>query len=223
MTIILDNGRQFDNQGFRDFCSNLGIRNQFSSPGHPQANGQAEVTNRTLLKIIKTKLDDAKGAWPEELPNVLWVYRTTARTPTGETPFRLTYGTEAMIPVEIGVSSTRRKVFNEESNDSHLWINLDFLDEVREKASIRVMKYQQKMAEYYNKRVKLRRLDIGDLVLRKVTPATKDSAQGKLGPTWEGLYRVFHYSRQGSYHLETMDGQKLPRPWNIEHLKNYHQ
>ena len=62
MTIISDNGRQFDNQGFRDICSNLGIRNQFSSPGHPQANGQAEVTNRTLLKIIKTKLDDAKGA-----------------------------------------------------------------------------------------------------------------------------------------------------------------
>ena len=168
--------------------------------------------NQTLLKIIKTKLDDAKGAWPKELPNVLWVYRTTARTPTGETPFKLTYGTEAMILVEIGVSNTRREVFNEESNDSHLRINLDCLDEVREKASIRVTKYQQKMAEYYNKRVKLRRLDIGDLVLRKVTPTTKDSTQGKLSPTWEGPYRVFHYSRQGSYHLETMDGQKLPRP-----------
>ena len=62
MTIISDNERQFDHQGFRDFCSNLGIRNQFSSPGHPQANGQVEVTNQTLLKIIKTKLDDAKGA-----------------------------------------------------------------------------------------------------------------------------------------------------------------
>ena len=71
LMIISDNGRQFDSQGFKDFCSNLGIRNQFSSSGHPQANGQTEVTNRTLLKIIKTKLDDAKGAWPEELPNVL--------------------------------------------------------------------------------------------------------------------------------------------------------
>ena len=60
-----------------------------------------------MLKIIKTKLDDAKGAWPEELPNVLWVYRTTARTPTRETPFRLTYGTEAVIPIEVGVTSIR--------------------------------------------------------------------------------------------------------------------
>ena len=195
MTIISDNGRQFDSQGFKDFCSNLGIRNQFSSPGHPQANGQTEVTNRTLLKIIKTKLDEAKGAWLEELPNVLWAYRTMTRTPTGETPFRLIYGIEAVISVEVGVTSTRREAFHEESNDDHLRINLDCLDEVREEATIRVTKYQQRMANYYNKMVKLRRLDIGDLVLRKVTPATKDPAQGKLGLTWEGLYRVVHYSR----------------------------
>ena len=141
------------------------------------------MTNQTLLKIIKTKLDDVKGVWPEELPNVLWAYRTSARTPTGETPFRLTYGTEAIIPVEVGVTNTRREVFHEESNNDHLRINLDCLDEVREKASIKVTKNQQKMADYYNKRVKLRRLDIGDLVLHKVTPTTRDSAQGKLGPT----------------------------------------
>ena len=83
-------------------------------------------------------------------------------------------------------------------------------------------KYQLKIAEYYNKRVKLSRLDIGDLVLRKTTIANKDPTQRKLGPTWEGPYRVIHYSRQDSYHLETMDGQRLPQPWNIEHLKKYH-
>ena len=111
------------------------------------------MTNRTLLKIIKTKLDDAKGAWPEELPNVLWAYRTTARTPTGETSFRLTYGTEAMIPIEVGVTSTRQTVFSEEGNDKKLRLNLDCLDEVRDKASSRMTEYQQKMAEYYNERI----------------------------------------------------------------------
>ena len=132
--------------------------------------------NQTLLKIIKTKLDDAKVAWLKELPNVLWAYRTTARTSTGETPFKLTYGIKAVIPIEVGVTSTMQEMFHEESNDDHLRINLDCLDEVREKASIRVKKYQQKMADYYNKRIKLRRLDIGNLVLRKVTLATRDSA-----------------------------------------------
>ena len=151
-----------------------------------------EVKNRTLLKIIKTKLDDAKGTWPEELPNVLWAYRTTTRTPTGEIPFRLTYGTEAVIPVEIGVTSTRWTAFSDEGNDDKLRLNLD---EVRDKASSRMAKYQQKTAEYYNKRVKLRQLDIGDLILRKVSATTKDPNQGKLGPTWEGSYRVVHYSR----------------------------
>ena len=107
MTIISDNGRQFDNQGFKDFCSNLGIKNQFSSLRHPQANRQMKVMNRTLLKIIKAKLDEAKGAWSEELPNVLWDYKTMARTLTGETPFKLTNGTEAMIPVEVGMTSVR--------------------------------------------------------------------------------------------------------------------
>ena len=156
MTIISDNGRQFDSQGFKDLCSSLGIKNQYSSPGHPQANRQTEVTNRTLLRIIKTKLDEAKGAWPEELSNVLWAYRTTARTPKGETPFRLTYGTEAVIPVKVGVASTRRMAFNKVANDDKLRVNLDCLDEVRDKASSRMTEYQRTMAEYYNKRVKLR-------------------------------------------------------------------
>ena len=99
------------------------------------------MTNRTLLKIIKTKLDDAKGAWQEELPNVLWAYRTIARTPTRETPFRLTYGTEAVIPVEVGVTSISRKAFSEEGNEDKLQLNLDCLDEVRDKVSSIMAKY----------------------------------------------------------------------------------
>ena len=71
--------------------------------------------------------------------------------------------------------------------------------------------------------MKLRQLDIRDLVLRKVTTTTKDLIQGKLGPTWEGPYKVVHYSRRGSYHLETLDGKKLIHQWNIENLKKYHQ
>nr|XP_023884816.1 uncharacterized protein LOC111997010 [Quercus suber] len=88
--------------------------------GKGQANGQTEVTNQMLLKIIKTKLDDAKSAWPKELPNVLWAYRTTARTLIGETPFKLTYGIEAVILVEVGVTNIKREVFNEEDNDNRL-------------------------------------------------------------------------------------------------------
>ena len=75
------------------------------------------MTNQTLIKIIKAKLDEAKGAWPEELPNVLWAYRTIARTLIGETPFKLTYGTEVVISVELGIIIIRREAFHEENND----------------------------------------------------------------------------------------------------------
>ena len=85
--LVSDNGKQFDNDAFRDFYSQLGIKNHYSSPAHPQANRQVEVTNRSLLKIIKTRLKRAKGIWPKELPSILWAYRTTTKTPTGETPF----------------------------------------------------------------------------------------------------------------------------------------
>ena len=134
-SIISDNKWQFNNQSFRDFCLGLGIKNQFSFPGHPQANRQTEVTKWTLLKIIKAWLEEAKGTWPKELPNVLWAYKTTVRTPIKETPFRLTYGTEAVIPVEVGITSMRREAFSDGNNDNQLRVNLDYLDEVRDGAS----------------------------------------------------------------------------------------
>ena len=59
--IISDNGKQFDNPKFQKFCQDLGVKNHYSSPRHPQANGQTEVMNRSLLKIIKTRLEGQKG------------------------------------------------------------------------------------------------------------------------------------------------------------------
>ena len=85
--LVSDNRKQFDNDAFKDFCSQLRTKNHHSSPAHPQVNGQVEVTNRSLLKVIKTRLKGAKGIWPDELPSVLWAYRMTTRTPIGETPF----------------------------------------------------------------------------------------------------------------------------------------
>ena len=132
-----------------------------------------------LAKNHQGPVSGGKRAWPEELPIVLWAYKTTTRTPTGETPFNLTYGTEAVIPIEVGLTSLKREFFDEHSNDDQLKLNLNCLDKVRDQASQRMTKYQQKIAEYYNQRVKLKRFNIEDLVLRKVTPAMKDPTQGK--------------------------------------------
>ena len=155
-----------------------------------RSNGQVEVTNQTLLKIIKTWLEGAKGIWPNELPSVLWAYRTTARTPTGETSFRLAYGTDAVIPAEIGLTSYRAENYSEDKNEKELRLQLDLVDEVQATTEQRLAQYQNLMAKHYNSNVRHRDFQVGDLVLRKVMGTVKDPSQGKLGPNWEGPYRI---------------------------------
>ena len=106
-----------------------------------------------MLKIIKTRLEGAKGIWPKELPSILWAYRTTARTPTGETPFRLTYGNEAVIPIEIRLTSYRVDNHDKRRNDEAIRLLLDLVDEVRAIAEQRLARYQDRMAKHYNSRV----------------------------------------------------------------------
>lgn len=112
-----------------------------SSVGHPHANGQVEVTNRIFLRSLETQLFEAKGKWAEELLGVIWANKTTPKSITGETPFKLAYGTEADIPVEIGLASFRVKHFDEQANLEGLCLNLDLLDEDRERPLYRMAKY----------------------------------------------------------------------------------
>ena len=180
--LVSDNGKQFDNAKFRDLCAELGIKNYYSSPAHPQSNGQAEVTIRTLKAALKTKLEDLKGSWVEYLPEVLWAYRTTQKSATRETPFALAFGTEVVAPVEVGIKSPRVELASEDHNDEALRLNLELLDERREQVQRRTEEYQRKTARYYNQKVKPRSYMPGDLVLKKLLPARKNPAHGKLGP-----------------------------------------
>ena len=114
--IISDNGTQFNNNEFHAFCEDFGIKKSFSSVDHPQTNGQVEAVNKIIKFNLKRKLEEHKGLWAEELPMVLWAYRMTSRSSTGETPFSVAYRVEAMVPVEIRVPSLRREMYNQEEN-----------------------------------------------------------------------------------------------------------
>ena len=108
---------------------------------HPQANGEAKVANCIILQGLKTRLDKVKGWWVDELYYILWAYRTTQRTPMGETPFNLAFRTDAVISVEIGVPSARVMNFDELSNSERLRADLDLLEEIRQKVRIRMVAY----------------------------------------------------------------------------------
>ena len=102
-------------------------------------------------------------------------------------------------------------------------IQLDLVDDVRAAAEQRLARYQNLMAKHYNSKVKHRDFQVGDLVLQKVMGAVRDPLQGKLGPNWEGPYRITSWQRKGTYHLETLDEWGLQHPWNTEHLRKYYQ
>ena len=203
--MITDNGKQFDNDKFKVFYSELGVKLRFTSVAHPQTNGQTEVTNRAIMQGLKRRLDEKKGSWVEELNNVIWAYRTTPRSSTGETPFRLTYGMDAVIPVEIGSSSYRVSGgIDPEVNNLNARICLDLLEERRERASIVSEAHRQKVAGYHNRRVRTKQFKIGDLVMRRADIGKSSSETGKLEPNWEGPYQISEATTKGAYKIKDM-------------------
>ncbi|GAV83088.1 hypothetical protein CFOL_v3_26539 [Cephalotus follicularis] len=128
-----------------------------------------------------------------------------------------------MIPVEIVVQSPRVVHFSEEKNEEGLRTLLDLVEELRDKAAIKVSTYQQRVSRYYNKRVNPRPLREGDLVLRNSTIADPTGTRGKLAPNWEGPYKVKSVLCPGTFKLETLGGREIPRVWNAEHMRKYYQ
>ncbi|CAJ2676946.1 unnamed protein product [Trifolium pratense] len=217
--VVTDNGTQFTDKDFQAFLVALGTKQHFTSVEHPQTNGQAEAANRVILRGLRRRLDQNKKKWVEELDNVLWAYRTTPHSTTGETPFRMVYGTEAVIPVEIGEPSRRtEQPLDEEQNDEALREELDLVEEIRTGASLKEATLKQKIAARHDTKVIKREFEVGSLVLRR----NADSQDGKLAPNWEGPYRVIDKTENGAYYLEDLRGKKLPRPWNAQKLKQYY-
>jgi hypothetical protein len=214
--IVTDNGRQFAENPFKTWCSDLHITQVFGSVAHPQANGQVERANRSLVEGIKTRLEEMGGSWVDELTNVLWAHRTMPKTSTGETPFNLVYGREAAIPAEVGVPTQR--MYSGCDNEQELRFNLDLLEERRGIAAIRESRYKKEMAKYYDSKVKIQQYKVGDCVMRN-NEASRALPPGKLAPRWEGPYVIADAMEKGSYVLARLDGTVLQRTWNGVHLK----
>ena len=163
-------------------------------------------------------MDEAKGRWLDELPHVLWAYRTTPRRSTGETLFSMTYGFEIVIPLETGFLMIRTDQFDSNKNEQLLSASLDLVKERREIATIMLAHYQQKLKQGYNRVIKTRAFVLGDLVLRKVIGNTRNPTWGKLKPNWEGPYCITLVARVGTYRLEDLIDIPIPQPWNVNNL-----
>ena len=134
----------------------------------------------------------------------------------------MTYGAEAVIPLENGFPMMRISTFTSDGNDELLKKNLDLVEEQRENAMVQLAYYQHKLKQGYDMNVKLSPLTLGDLVLRKVLGNTKNPVWGKLGPNWEGPYRIISVAGINAYYLEDLDEKTVFHHWNVNNLKMYY-
>ena len=134
----------------------------------------------------------------------------------------MTYGAEAVIPLEANFPMLRTNSFTPNGNDELLGENLDLVEEKREKSMIQLAYYHQKLKQGLWCQCEVEAISTGDLVLRKVVAATKNPSWGKLGPNWEGPFRITSVAGIGAYYLEDLDEKVVPRPWNVNNLKRYY-
>lgn len=123
----------------------------------------------------------------------------------------MTYGAEVVIPLETGLPTLRI-----------LEKSLDLIEERRENAMVQLAYYQHKLKKGYDANVRVGPLAPSNLVLRKVIGVVKNPVWGKLGPNWEGSYRITSGAGIGAYFLEDLDEHIIPRPWNVNNLKRYY-
>jgi hypothetical protein len=203
--LTVDNGKQFDSQDFRDFCFSISTKIAFASIYHPQSNGVVERANGKIFTAIKKRLlDDRKGKWADQLPEVIWALNTTECRATGFTPFRLLYGSEAMTPQEIKHGSPRTSALAVPDIDEPT--SKDLIDGDRVFALQALNKYQAQTKAWRDHAVVPREFNEGDLVLVRTT---RTESRGKLEPKWEGPFIVKSKASPSAYKLTTPSGEDL--------------
>jgi hypothetical protein len=214
----MDNGTQFDAETFKEFCDQIGTKIHFASVRYSESNGLVERTNCIIMtEIMKLIFNQPKGKWPDELIKVVWSHNTTMSRSTGFTPFKLLFGDEAITPEEAKAGSIRTVASAENEADYH--VTKDTIERTRLQTVENINKYQTETIKWHDRKVRLKNIKPGHLVLRRV--ANPDTV-GKLQLKWEGSVLVVSSLRPDSYRLKDMDDNDIPRSWNADELQRYY-
>ncbi|XP_045798024.1 uncharacterized protein LOC123892265 [Trifolium pratense] len=211
-TITTDQGTVFVGRKMQDFAEQSGFKLITSTPYYAQANGQVEAANKVIIGLIKRHVAQKPKNWLKTLDQVLWACRNSPKESTDSTPFRLTYGHDAVLPVEIMMQSIRvqRQL---ELPPYHYWnLMLDGLidvDEERLQALDALIRQKERIAKAYNKKVKSKTFDLGDLVWKVILPMDRrDRVFGKWSPNWEGPFKISQVLSNGAYEIEELTPEK---------------
>ncbi|XP_071924847.1 uncharacterized protein [Coffea arabica] len=206
-------------------CEKFHFKQYNSSMYYAAANGLAEAFNKTLCNLLKKVVNKSRRDWHLRIGEALWAYRTTFRTPTQATPYALVYGVEAVLPLECQIPSLRIAIqegLSEEDNVRLRLEELEALDEKRLETQQRIECYQARLSKAFNKHVRPRSFQIGELVLAVRRPIIlTHGGQRKFTPKWDGPYVVREVYTNGSYKLVAEDGLRVG-PINGKYLKRYY-
>src|ERR671938_659907 len=211
--ITTDRGTHFNNQLMKELTEKFRIKHNLSTPYHPETNGLVERFNKTIGKAL-AKLSDQTPEWESNIPPILFAYRTSKHNSTGITPFYLTYGREAELPIsnddkEVTMTERIETLINE-------------LPIKREKAKTNNMKSQQRQKKYHDQKKLQETFEIGQKVLYYIASKEKQWS-GKLDDKWKGPYYIHERLLNGAYRLkETTSGKILETPVNGKLLKKYY-
>uniref|UniRef100_A0A2N9HA43 Integrase catalytic domain-containing protein n=1 Tax=Fagus sylvatica TaxID=28930 RepID=A0A2N9HA43_FAGSY len=226
--LITDNGTPFINKDVREVLEHYRVKHRRSTPYYPQGNGQAEATNRMLLRILSKMVFDYGNDWKAHLADVLWAYRSSPKTATGFTPFSLVYGTDTISPTELVVPSPRVMQGSELEVDANMcaearMADLEGLDEARDLAKAKSQRNYQKMANVYSKALRVRIFAEGQMVLKAAEFVRRNlPSPSKFSPNWDGPYIIREAHGSGYYRLSKSDGTTLADPINGKWLKHYY-
>jgi hypothetical protein len=193
-TLTTDQGTSFMFGQVREFAESLNIKLFNSSPYYIQANGLAESNNKTLIKLIKKKIEENPRRWHEVLSEALSAHRISKHSATNVTPFELMYGQEAVLPVEVNLNALRVAEQNDLSAVDYYNLMLDWLDEVsdaRLQALDEIERDKLLVAKAYNKKIRAKSFQVGEIVWKTILPVgTRNNKYDKWSPNWERPYRI---------------------------------
>ncbi|WJX61278.1 hypothetical protein P8452_46387 [Trifolium repens] len=224
-SITTDQGSVFTGRKMVEFAQQTGFKLLTSTPYYAQANGQVEAANKIIIGLIKKHIAQKPRNWNKTLDQVLWACRNSPKESTNTTPFRLTYGHDAVLPVEIHLQSVRIQRQMEIPRDHYWDMMLDELvdlDEERVKALEMLTRQKERVAKAYNKKVKFKTFNVGNLVWKVILPMDKkDRVLGKWSPNWEGPFKVVQVFSNGAYEIEELTEEQRSLIINGKYLKKY--
>ena len=201
----------------------LGVKHRHSTPYYPQCNGLVEKVNGMICKIISKQVGSKTQHWDKHLNAALWAYRTSFRTSLGFTPFHLVHGQEALLPIEVELSSLRVLLHSQKKGKGAIkerLLDLERLALNREEATQYYAKHAEVRKEKFNQKLAPKSIKKGSLVLR-YNDRFDYNKSDKFVPHWEGPFKVVELFDNGSYQLMDASGELHKTRVNGWRLKPY--